>query len=593
VFLRKINKNLNNKIMPKLSKPKSFSVSNETIQVDFQGTTCEVANLLKSGITNQTIILVAHADKWHEVEVSDLRINENTFLENSHLPSFAHYVGVHNISLVDLGIISEDVKTDYNLTHQDFMDLEKQFPSHSYIKISKLNDYNVLQGEKASVYNLTQWLNVCQRDNISIDELIQNREIQKQNLLKSMKTEKIVSENESVTELEITEGNQLGIPVEKTEPVEKIDLAPVNAEVIKTANTTTISETFSEKPAKKPISIQVFETLTPERISELQGLKEKQLEIVKKNPVVKKITDKTSYELAKKTKSALLKASTAIDGKDGIEATATKYLNTFKNMLKNALLPIAKLTRDAYDEQSQIISAWENAEALRQQAEQRAKLEKIQKRTDELFAVPFTFNGTIYSIGTVYCTPSQVETAADEDFKAIIESGKSIKQALDAEATLQAGKDKEIADLKAQLAAFMALQNMSNTEPKSETEVKNEHTVLPVSNKPANNVVISPTNNTVQNPVSTTHAAPPAPQPQTAAPVYNLPNPKNEPLNRLDLENAEHLENKNYLKCRSYFIRGMKELSAEIEFILNDTAPNPVKKSERIQNLLEIIKKSE
>ena len=556
--------------MPKLSKPKSFSVSNETIQVDFQGTTCEVANLLKSSITNQTIILVAHADKWHEIEVSDLRIDDENFLENSHLPSFAHYVDVHKISLVDLGIVSENVKTDYNLKHEDFMSLSIQFPEYDYIQISKLHDWEIATGRNWSIFEKRLTLKMLTRDKKTIENYI------KENSLPEKNIENMESNNETpIQELEITEGNQLGITVEK------IDLAPVNAEVIKNENTTPATSA----PAKKPISIQVFETLTPERISELQGLKEKQLEIVKKNPVIKKITDKTSYELAKKTKSVLLKASTTIDGKDGIEATATKYLNTFKNMLKDALSPIAKLTRDAYDEQSQIISAWENAEALREQAEQRAKLEKIQNRTNELFAVPFTFNGTIYSIGTVYCTPSQVETATDEDFKVIVESGKAIKQALDAEATLQAGKDKEIADLKAQLAAFMALQNMSNTDAEK-TEVKTE-TVEKTVKSPA----AMPANNTVYKPVSTTQEAP---QPQTPAPVYNLPSPDNEPLNRLDLENAQHLENKNYLKCRSYFIRGMKELAADVEFILNDANPNPVpKKSDRIKNLLEIIKKSE
>lgn len=551
--------------MPKLSKPKSFSVSNETIQVDFQGTTCEVANLLKSGITNQTIVLVAHADKWHEINVLDLGGDD------SNLEAFKNFVETMKLTLVDLGIVSKNVKTDYNLTHQDFMDLQNEFPEYDYIKISKLHDWEVATGRNWSIFEKRLTLRMLTRDKKTIEDYIKENDLSKKQNIENMESQA----ETLIQELELTEGNQLGITVEK------IDLAPVDAEVIKTENTSAV-------PAKKPISIQVFETLTPERISELQGLKEKQLEIVKNNPVIKKITDKTSYELAKKTKSVLLKASTAIDGKDGIEATATKYLNTFKNMLKNALLPIAKLTRDAYDEQSQIISAWENAEALREQAEQRAKLEKIQKRTDELFAVPFTFNGTIYSIGTVYCTPSQVETATDEDFKAIVENGKAIKQALDAEAELQAGKDKEIADLKAQLAAFMALNNISNTEP--EPELKMVTVQKTASNGPTEIFINTPANNTVQKPVPTTQAAP---QPQTPAPVYNLPSPDNEPLNRLDLENAEHLEKPAYIKCRSFFIRGMKELSSEIEFILNDAAPNPIKKSERIQNLLEIIKKSE
>jgi len=117
----------------KLSKPKSFSVSNETIEVNFKGTICECANLLKSGIVNQTIILIGYADKWNEINALDLGA------DNSDLESFKQFVEVMKLSLVDLGIISEEIITDYSLKHQDFVDLEKEFPKHDYYKISVTN----------------------------------------------------------------------------------------------------------------------------------------------------------------------------------------------------------------------------------------------------------------------------------------------------------------------------------------------------------------------------------------------------------------------------------------------------------------------
>ena len=563
--------------MSTLKKPKSFSVSDEKIVVYFQGVTCEIANLLKSGITNQTIVLVDYNGRWNEINVLDLGGDD------SNLKAFKNFVETMNLSLVDLGIISATVKTDYSMKHDDFMELSEQFADYDYIQISQLNDYELKSVQRTGMHHLTETLKYISSKKLTVEKYIEESETSKQQIIKNMKAGQIIPGEYApeIQELEAGPDGQAAIPVEKIEVV--------SAEILS-----------NEKPntpvhlAKKSISLEVFETLTPDRISELQGLNERQLEIVKANPVVK-ITDKKTYEAAKKTAATLLKASTAIDGKDGIESTATKYLNTFKSMLKTALQPIAKLTRDPYDEQKQIISAWENAELLREQAEQRAKLAKIKLRTDELFAVPFTFNGSIYSIGTVYVTPSQVETATDEDFKVIVENGKAIKLALDAEALKNSEKDKEIADLKAQLAALTGLSNMSNTEPEP-VEVK-----APTVEKPVNTFNARPANNTVKNPVpesyylgQTEHAsdvyAQAAPQPQT--PTYIIPSPENELLNRLDMKNVEHLENKNYIKCRGYYIQGLVDVANEIEFILNDAAPNPIKKSERLANLAAVLKKS-
>jgi len=580
--------------MPKLSKPKSFSVSNETIEVDFKGTICECANLLKSGIVNQTIVLVAHADNWHEVNCLNLGA------DNSDLQSFKQFVEVMKLSLVDLGIISEEIKTDYDLKHEDFIGLEKEFPGHNYIDISKLNDYEKTQGGYSGKWGLRVTLNAICRDNLSIEEWIttckerltnsqKQNKMEKETLINKFKeagNEKIVPERntfddsvEIVTELEITEGNQLGIPVEKIEVV--------GAEVISKPEQITVQVGF-EKPSKKPISLQVFETLTPERISELQGLKERQEELVKQNPVIK-ITDKKTYEAAKKTKAILLKASTTIDGSTGIEATATKYLNTFKNMLKDALGPIAKITRDKYNEQTEIVSAWENAEILREQAEQRAKLVKIKKRTDELFAVPFTFNGSVYSIGTVYCLPSQIESATDEDFKIIVENGKAIKTALDAQSLIENEKDKQIEKLKAQLAALGVVSEMSNTEP--EIVVINKPSGVGPTESPANKVVEQP----IDNPNIPTPSQ--ANVQQNTAPVYapntgyTMPPQENVLLSRLDLEHLEHIEKPAYLKCRGYYARALKDVGVLISEIMSNPDVT-IKKAPKIVELAEILKKS-
>jgi len=552
--------------MPKLSKTKTFSVSNEIIEVDFQGTTAECANLLKSGILNQTIVLVAHNEKWHEINVLNLGGDD------SNLQAFKNFVETMKLSLVDLGITTETIKKTSNvLTHEDFLMLSEKYPVADYIQISLLNDYNVKSGGKSSIDTLSDDLKVITRDGITVDRYIFRRENDKIELLKKSKNMK----TENVQELEILPSGEMIIPVEKIEVHDAVILPSEVVNLPKTENVPSDSYDL-QKTAKKPISIQVFETLTPERISELQGLNERQIAIVKQNPVIT-ITDKASYELAKKTAATLLKASTAIDGSAGIEATATKYLNTFKNMLKTALGPIAKLTRDPYDKQKEIISSWENAELLKQQALEREKLQRIKLRTDELFAVPFTFNGSIYSISTVYCTPSQVETASDEDFAVIVNNGKVIKTALDAEALIQQGKDKEIADLKAKLAAFEALNNMSNTEPETEIE-----TVSKPIEVPANSTVVNPV---TQNSILGQSEV------KKQASNYVIPAPENVLLNRLDLKNVQHIENPNYLKCRGYYVQGLIDVAELIEGILINPDVT-IKKSVKITELVEILKKS-
>jgi len=624
---------INKTNMNKLSKPKSFSVSNETLEVDFKGTICECANLLKSGIVNQTIILVGYADKWHEINALDLGA------DNSDLQSFKQFVEVMKLSLVDLGIVSEIAKTDYELKHDDFMELQNEFPEFNYIDISKLHEFEKTNSNTAGMYHRRQDLAFLRKNNLTINEYMEKATQEKslRTQFKEAGNEKIVPE--VITELEITEGNQLGIPVEKiTSPATTIEdyidtrmqhltdlglkfdvpngtfngfgffitqnsisddseedwniliskitqeksknkITPaVVAEIIPASDNTPISTI----PVKKPVSVQVFENFTPERISELVGLKEKQLEIVKANPVVK-ITDKTSYEKAKKTAATLLKASTAIDGKDGVDALGVRCINAFKKMFSSETGIIAKLTRDPYDEQKTIISSWENAEEIRIQAEQRAKLEKIKKRTDELFAVPFVFNGSVYSIGTVYVVGSQIENLSDEDFAVIVNNGKIIKQQLDAEAEAQKGKDAEIAALKAQLAAFMALQNMSNTDTEQPATVS-ENSATGAPAQPATELKTGPADQ-VANFMNPEHGVKPSVS-------YNLPAENNKLLNALDLKNAEHLEKPAYIKCRGYYVQGLIDVANEIEFILNDATPNPVKKSERIANLCVILKNS-
>lgn len=518
--------------MPTLKKPKSFSVSENTIEVNFKGTICECANLLKSGIQNQTIVLVAYSDKWHEINVLDIGV------DNSDLTNFKNFIEQMGLSIVDLGIAKEEIKTDYSMKHQDFEDLSALFPDYDYLEISKLNDYEQKSVGRSGIYHLKETLKHLTVKKLTVNDYIEKTEKNKLKIIQEMKT--------------------------KTENIEVVDFENVteNVTVSETAEVIVTEPTETAAPNKKQISIQVFETLTPERISEIQGLNEAQLKIVKENPVIK-ITDKETYEAAKKTRAILLKASTSIDGKEGVEQTATRYINTFKTMLKNALLPIAKLTRDPYNEQNEIISAWENAEELKKQTAERERLLKIKKRTDLLFAVPFTFNGTIYSIGNIVVLPSQIEALEDEDFNVLVENGKKVKISIDKELQAQSQKDAEIEELKRKLAM---LQGLANTDTSvAETTAVSQ----PVATE--NTASVNPANDSAVN-----------------IETYTLPASNNTLLNKLDLEHAEHLEKPAYIKCRNYYIRGLNDVGVLLNEILVDTDVT-VKKSVKIAELAKIL----
>lgn len=611
---------------------KGYSASKETVLVWFNGKEYEVANILKSGILKQTAVLVAVEDEWKESNVINLGA------DNSNLQDFKAFVELHNLTLMDLGIeISakqEAVQKDYNLKHDDFLELEKQFPSFSYVKISKLHDYLKSTGEKAGMYSIRVILKYCVEKQYTVEDYIQNTESQAQEIINNSKPKIInmtkkselpaettrvslleslgfswndqfqnyvkmyetaetpasffVSQNSidndteevwSATLDRIYTALGLEIPTDAEEATES-EPETVQAEIIHPEQ----PEPSAGTPSKKPVSLSTIGALTPDRISELIGLKEKQELIVKENPVIE-ITDKKTYEQAKKNAAALLKASTAIDGSTGIDANATKYLNQFKKMLKSALDPLAKITRAPYDKQKVIIGAWESKEELRIAAENREKLEKIKSRTDLLFSTGFVLNGVNYVLGTIYVLPSNIETLTDADFSKLIEDGKTAKIAIDKAANTESDKDREIRELKEKLAALTGdspadvtahVVGGEKASPAPESK--------PLEAQPAPSTATDTTHKPTQT--ATVQSSSSAPMKYPYGTAYVIPAPENEILSKLDSENMTVLENPNYIKCREFYKRGMAETALAIREIF---ASASITKAQDIKDLLTII----
>lgn len=114
--------------------------------------------------------------------------------------------------------------------------------------------------------------------------------------------------------------------------------------------------------------------LDPLKLKEFEGLKEKQEIVVKENPFVT-ITDNKTYEEAKKARTTLLTASTAVEKQEG---TVTKFLNQFKKKVAEKYGELSKITRDAYEKQQEEVKRYEKI--LEEERERKSKIE--QERID-------------------------------------------------------------------------------------------------------------------------------------------------------------------------------------------------------------------
>lgn len=357
-------------------------------------------------------------------------------------------------------------------------------------------------------------------------------------------------------------------------------------------------------PTKNPVSLATIGGITTDRITELQNLEKSQQLVVDAYPFIA-ITNATTLKKAKAAKSALLKASTSTEK---IEKDASKFLNTLKDAIKKIVIPAAKITRDALDKQTAEIDRFENAEAMRLAEEQRLKLEKIKSRTDALFAAGMMRDAASFNIGTVYATPSQVETATDEEFAAILADAQAAKQAIDAEALKNASVEEQLAAALAKIAqltgapAVIPASAYEYTAPPAPPVIN--HEAIKQGGEIVNNIIMAETVlDAVKNTAFTQPApAAPATPPQPAgAYIYSTeyikPDPENYLLAKFDMEEGNyHAVNANpipaaFIKGRALYDRGMKDISQAIMDILADDAiPGPQKRG-CITELCEIILK--
>lgn len=669
---------------------KGFEATEKTVSVKIEGEYYDVANLKKSGIVNQSTVLLAYGEKWHEINVLNLGA------DNSNLENFKSHVELHDYKLKDFGIQKPEQsnKAPKKLNHDDHMRLQEKFPAFSYIKIAKLYDYcskksphygeNVLcedlkrltershtveqhidwlQSQKKEIINNPKPKFLNMKSTEEIQQRTDQREFQlfKLGLISAGNTADWIGHGFSITRTSvesdteedwvaliqritaaksgqtqtdaatatenpiaeaqidaletkqyiddrISELTEMGFEtVDGSEYIHPITNAKVpfssitdldftqwfdfvkfiNSQSEPAAAVEQPAESTKEQtqtPAKKPISLEIIGSLTPDRIADLQNIATETEELLKAH-VVTPVTDKASRDKLDKSRAAMLKACTALDGASGITANKNKFLKKFSQTLDAFINPLTAKRRKRYEEIKTAIDTFDNAEALRIQEEQTKKLIKINDRTKQLFDVPMVFNGELYTIGNLHILPSQIETLSDEDFDALVLQAQGIKSAIDTEANKP---DPMV------LAAAQMLANATNiTLEQALEQMKNAATAKPAVEEsakaaPAQNASASQPHMPAATSKPSAAQTPAAIvwEPDT---VFTNADPSNTILVALDAENAHAITHPGYLKCRSYYKRGTKDMAAKIRDIFASDHP---KKSDAIKELLEIIEKS-
>lgn len=390
-------------------------------------------------------------------------------------------------------------------------------------------------------------------------------------------------------------------PIESTIIAEKEKIAPIGEyvsdesgpnearESVESIETTESTES-TEQP-KRALSITVIGGLQPEKIQEFKDLKKNQEKIVKANPFIE-VKDKESLEKARTAASNLLKASTAIDGKQkGLADVTKKAFNTLKKTVDDFLLSASIITRTPYDKQKAAIDTYVNAEELRIAAEREAELKRVKDRTDTLYAIPMLFNGEVYSIGSVYILPSQINEMSDEEFNKVVAQAKVV-------AETEKSAAQKIAELEAELAKYKAADNPA---PEVVTTVVVEAISAPepeVREVEGLQQYVIPDSPTVTEVPKATTAAPSAEYtvaksqyPYGYEPGTELVPANNKPLQDFDTAYVSVIAMQPvpapFIKCREYFRMGLKAAMTEVDAIMKSTpAEGQPSKPDQIKSLI-------
>lgn len=128
-----------------------------------------------------------------------------------------------------------------------------------------------------------------------------------------------------------------------------------------------------------------IEKLEATHLPELQGLREKQLQIVRENPFVK-VEDTTTYEAAKKARTSLVSARTDIEKQDKLIASKIKK---FREAVANASQELIAITKPHEDKQQDEVRRYEaikEAEKAEKAKQEEERKNKIKNAIDQIIS---------------------------------------------------------------------------------------------------------------------------------------------------------------------------------------------------------------
>lgn len=121
-------------------------------------------------------------------------------------------------------------------------------------------------------------------------------------------------------------------------------------------------------------NIITLESLNVENLPELQGLKDKQLELVKDCPYVE-ITDNSTYETAKKHRTALLKGRTTLEGQEKI---IVSKLSTFRKQVGEVTKGLIDITLPHETKQQEEVKRYEEIKEKEKKEKERIEAERVE-----------------------------------------------------------------------------------------------------------------------------------------------------------------------------------------------------------------------
>lgn len=118
-----------------------------------------------------------------------------------------------------------------------------------------------------------------------------------------------------------------------------------------------------------------LDSLNAKNLPELQGLKDKQLELVKECPFVE-IIDNSTYELAKKHRTALVKGRTSLESQDKLIASK---LTTFRKEVKSVTDELISIILPHEEKQQEEVKRFEQIKENERLERERLENERIEK----------------------------------------------------------------------------------------------------------------------------------------------------------------------------------------------------------------------